>query len=314
MALRRRLMPSLAELVAFEAVARLESFTKAADELALTQGALSKQIRQLEAALQVRLFERTKRQVRITPAGQSYVNEIGPILQRLERSTTAVIEANAKRDALNCAVLPAFAMRWLAPRLPRFAAAHPKVVINCGTYLEPFNFEESPMDIAIHVGRPNWPDTVAHHLFDEALIVAASPTYCERHRLERPEDLAQTTLIHNSARPALWPIWFNNLNVKAEPTGHSYSFDQFPVIAEAAMAGLGVALLPEFFIADSLASGALVPLFDSHPRSMEAYFLIVPAMKESDPLVSQFTRWLMEEIAISEVALERALVTEGELA
>lgn len=314
MVFRRRLMPSLAELVAFEAVARLGSFTKAAEELALTQGALSKQIRQLESGLQVRLFERTKRQVRITPAGQSYVNEVAPILRRLERSTNAVIAANVKRDVLNCAVLPAFAIRWLAPRLPDFAAAHPKVTVNCTTYLEPFSFDEEPMDVAIHVGTPNWPGTTAHHLFDEALVLVASPAYRDVHGLDTPESLSRATLIHNSTRPALWPIWLDKLGVKAEAAGQTFSFDQFPAIAEAAVAGLGVALLPEFFIADRLASGELVPLFDKRPRSMEAYFLVIPTAKTRDPLIVQFSRWLLNEMKHGDLTSGGSIVPEDVLA
>jgi DNA-binding transcriptional LysR family regulator len=173
--MQRRLMPSLSELVAFEAVARLSSITAAAEELALTQGALSKQIRQLEATLGLELFERGHRHVRITPNGEAYVDEIRPILKRLERATHGVISANRKVETLALGVLPAFSSCWLAPRLAGFAAENPTVTVHCHTYLQPFDFEKETFDAAIHIGHDNWSGTRAYRLFGEDIVAVASP-------------------------------------------------------------------------------------------------------------------------------------------
>jgi LysR family glycine cleavage system transcriptional activator len=296
MALKRRHMPSFAELVALEAVARLGSFTKAAEELSLTQGALSKQIRQLESTLGFLLFERTKRDVRITRGGQTYVNAIRPLLLKLERTTNAVIEANQEKLVLNCAVLPSFATRWLAPRLVRFAAANPRLAINCKAYYEPFNFDEEPMDLAIHVGRPNWPGTTAHHLFDEVVLPVSSPAYRDTLQLSAPADIARATLIHNAARSALWHIWLDSLSLDIEHPFSGYALDDFLTVATAAASGLGVALIPEFCIRDDLASGKLVTLFDHKLQNVEAYYLVVPAAKTNDPLVTRFLSWILNEV------------------
>lgn len=296
MALQRRLMPSLSELVAFEAVARLGSFTKAAEELALTQGALSKQIHQLEATLGLRLFDRAWRQVKLTPSGHAYVREIQPLLWKLERSTRSVVEANRKRDVLACAVPPDFVGRWLAPWLAHFAEAAPGVAVHCRTYLEPFDFEDDAADLAIHVGQPNWAGTQAHHLFDEVIIPVASPAYRDALRLERPSDLARARLIHNAARPALWHVFVDSLRLELDATAQAHAFDHVSAVAAAAAGGLGVALVPNFAVEPEIAQGRLVPLFDASLRSMDAYFLVVPHAKAADPLVAMFRDWLVREV------------------
>jgi DNA-binding transcriptional LysR family regulator len=293
--MKRRLMPSHAELVAFEAVARLGSFTRAANELALTQGALSKQIRQLEVTLGVRLFERTKRDVRLTRQGDSYVNAIQPLLWKLERATHSVIASGREEHVLTCAVLPAFEHRWLAPRLAGFAAGHPDLSVRCTSYSEPFDFDEEPADLAIHLGRPNWPGTDAHHLFDEILVAVASPEYRERHHLRQPADLANAVQIHHARRSAAWLIWMQSLGLDESTAPRAYTFDSTPAVAAAAVAGLGVALVPTFYIEPELRSGALVALFDHSVGNMEAYYLVVPTARTDNPDVIQFTDWILAE-------------------
>lgn len=296
MALKRRLMPSLTKLVAFEAVVRLGSFTRAAEELALTQGALSKQIRQLESSLGLQLLERTKRNLRITPAGRIYVNEIRSVLWKLERSTTALVASHRRTDVLNIAAPPSFVDRWLMPRLPRFLAQYPKATVNCRTYTVPFDFEQEATDMAIHCGRSNWPDTIALHLFDEIVIPVTSSAYRDRLRLNVPADIERATLIHNSARSALWHIWHDSLSLNTERPFAGHSFDQFLTVAEAAAAGLGVGLVPEILVDQEIESGKLVKLFGHELRSMESYFLVVPSVKEGDRMTMQFRKWMGSEL------------------
>lgn len=304
--LSRRLMPSIAELMAFEAVARLGSVTRAAEELALTQGALSKQIRQLEDTLQVRLFERRKRQILITPAGQSYVNEVRAVLAKLERSTRAVIEAGTEHNILRCAVVPAFAMEWLAPRIPELAAQHPGWDMNFWTCFGPFDFEEEKADAAILVGRADWPGTVSYRLFNENLIPVASPSYLRANPLERPSDLSRATLIQNTRRPALWNAWFEAQALNDDLPRPRYGFDEFSIIVEATCAGLGVALAPDFCVKSRIATGELVQLFGSSAFSLEPYSLITPVSTRASPMVTQFKNWLVNEFS-------QAQRTRGEL-
>ncbi|HWA17752.1 MAG TPA: LysR substrate-binding domain-containing protein [Devosia sp.] len=293
MSLRRSLMPTLSQLIAFEAVFRLGSFTRAAEELALTQGALSKQIKQLEVTIGIQLLERTKRRLTITPDGLVYVRDIRAILRRLERSTNALIDSHRKTDVFTLAVPPSFADRWLIQRLGRFLEFHPKATINCLTYATPFDFEKQPADAAIYCGREDWPDTVATRLFDEVVTPVASPAYVARLGLGSPADLERAALIHNSTRPALWHIWFDSLSLGGDRPLPGHAFDEFLTIIEAAAAGLGVALIPQFLIDDELKSGKLTIPFDHAIPSMESYFLVVPNSREGDPVVADFREALL---------------------
>lgn len=291
----RRLMPTIAELVAFEAAARQGSFTRAAEELALTQGAVSKQVRQLEATLGVPLFERVKRQVVLTDGGRRYLAEVRETLARLERSTHGMIAAGGAADVLGIASLPTFATRWLIPRLPRFVAEHPTAALALSTRLRPFSFAEEPFDLAIHYGAPRWPGAEAIHLFDEDLVPVASPTYRDTHGFDRPEALSEAVLIQQATRPAAWRDWFAGLGLAAERPYRGPLFDQFSMVAAAAAAGLGVALVPRFLIEEELGSGRLLVLFDRPVRTEEAYHLVVPSEKRSAPLVAAFRDFVLAE-------------------
>lgn len=291
----RRLMPTIAELVAFEAAARHGSFTRAAEELALTQGAVSKQVRQLEATLGVALFERVKRQVVLTDGGRRYLADVRDTLARLERSTHGLIAAGGAAEALSIASLPTFATRWLVPRLPRFLAGRPDVALSVATRLRPFSFAEEPFDLAVHYGAPHWPGAEATHLFDEDLVPVASPAYRDGHGLAAPEALGRAALIQQATRPAAWRDWFAALGVAVERPYRGPLFDQFSMVTAAAAAGLGVALVPRFLIEDELGSGRLVVLFDRPVRTEEAYHLVVPTEKRSAPLVAAFRDWIVAE-------------------
>jgi len=307
----RRLMPTIAELAAFEAAARHGSFTRAAEELALTQGAVSKQVRQLEATLGVPLFERVKRQVVLTDGGRRYLADVRDTLARLERSTHGLIAGGGAAQTLSIASLPTFATRWLVPRLPRFLATRPQVALAIATRLRPFSFAEEPFDLAVHYGAPRWPGAEATHLFDEDLVPVASPGYRDRLALDGPPMPGrpasepgpgpaaalpqQATLIQQATRPAAWRDWFAALGPPAEHPYRGPLFDQFSMVTAAAAAGLGVALVPRFLVEEELGAGHLVVLLDRPVRTEEAYHLVVPTEKRSDPLVAAFRDWIVTE-------------------
>jgi LysR family glycine cleavage system transcriptional activator len=293
--LSRRLMPSTAELVAFEAAARHANFTRAAEELSLTQGAISKQIRQLEQTLGVTLFERVNRRVVLTDAGGLYLGDVREMLTKLETSTHAVLASGGSAAVLNVAVLPTFATRWLVPRLPMFVEAHPGVTINLATRLKPFDFDEEPFDLAIHYGTPTWPRSDATHLFDENVVPVASPAYRTGIRLAAPGDLLRATLLQQATRPTLWRDWFESVGVEHIHPYRGPLFDQFSMIAQAAAAGLGAALVPRFLVEEELQTSKLVVLFDHPLRGSQAYYLVVPTRKIHTPVVAQFGGWLAGE-------------------
>ena len=295
MSLTRRVMPSLAELTAFEAVARRGSITSAAEELALTQGAVSKQIGQLEETVGVRLFDRVRQRLVITHIGRLYAHEIRSALWKLEHSTSSLIAASVRRNVLSCAVLPSFAARWLAPRLPRFAQMYPTLTVNWKSKLEPFSFDEEAVDLAIHYGQPNWLEAVSTRLMGETIVPVASPAYRAQLAIAAPTDIARATLIQAATRPAQWRMWFDQLAIPIDQPFQGPVFDQFLVIIEAAAAGLGVGLLPHFIVEGELASGRLVAL--AKPiESSDAYYIVVPTAKVRDALVEAFSDWLLSEV------------------
>lgn len=289
------ILPSIGCLQAFESVARHGSITRAAQELNLTQSAVSRQIHQLESLLDVRLFERVRQRVVITDAGKLYLNDVSKAMGGLKDATSRVMACGGNANLLNLAVLPTFATRWLMPRLNNFVQKHPGVTINLATRLVPFDFEAEPFDAAIHYGSATWPGAVAHHLMDEDTVPVCSPKFEAEQRIRKPFDLARTVLLHQTTRPAAWTQWFEMTRVKNAHALRGPRFEQFTMIAQAAVCDLGVALLPKLLIEEELASGKLVMLFDQPLRSTNSYYLVVPESKTSSQLTSSFTRWTVAQ-------------------
>lgn len=294
----RRFLPSISLLAAFEAAARTESITAAAKELDLTQSAVSRQIRALEEQLGVDLFARERQTIRLTPAGESYVREIREALRRIS-SASLNLRANPRGGTLNLAILPTFGTRWLAPRLGRFLAANPGITINLMTRYSSFDFRLDSIDAAIHFGHPNWPGAELTFLMAETTIPACSPGFLKEHRLEQPADFLDVSLLHLTTRPDAWEKWlaFNGLpavNV------HGMLFDQFATAAQAATAGLGVALLPTFLIQEELTRGDLVAAIDREMESTERYYLACPVERVSYPPLEAFRNWIEKEAQGSE--------------
>ncbi len=182
----RPLLPSVAALTAFESAGRHLSFSRAAAELHLTQGAVSRQIRQLEEMIGLDLFERVNQRVFLTDAGAAYLKDVRGILDELAGATRRVMASAGGGGVLDLAVLPTFATRWLMPRLPDFLAKYPGVTVNFTVRLEPFSFADDPCDAAIHHGEPTWPGAICLHLCDEAVVPVASPASPSAMRSARP--------------------------------------------------------------------------------------------------------------------------------
>jgi LysR family glycine cleavage system transcriptional activator len=295
MPLPRRFIPSFTSLMAFEATARNLSFSQAAKELALSQGAISKHVRQLEELLGVVLLQRTRRQVLITEEGTLYLKEVRELISRLEQSTHSMLASGGSSAVLNLAVLPSFATKWLIPRLPRFHGERRRITVNLATRPVPFAFDYERFDSAIHYGSPHWPGTVATHLFDETVVAVASPFYCQELKLKAPQDLERATLLQQATRPSLWIDWLDSLAISLRQPYTGPMIDQFTMSVEAAAAGLGVALVPEFLVTDELASGRLTALFDHRYKAQHGYYLVTPVGKMNNPTVKSFTEWLQVE-------------------
>lgn len=294
----RDLLPSIGALVAFESAARHLSFSRAAAELHLTQGAISRQVRELETRLGLPLFERINQRVFLTDAGESYRLEVTRILAGLATATERTMASAGGAEVLNLAVLPTFAARWLVPRLPKFLADHPQATVNFAVRNEPFSFTDTPLDAAIHFGEPTWPGAMCDFLCIEEVYPVASPILRDRFGLQDTAAIAQAPLLHQSSRPTAWADW---LTAEGLPTTGAYRgsrFDQFSMIAEAAVAGLGVALMPRFMIETELASGRLALLTERPIDAGKAYWFVYPEAKVRSRLVRSFGDWLKVEAAV----------------
>ncbi|MFC3712963.1 LysR substrate-binding domain-containing protein [Sphingoaurantiacus capsulatus] len=292
----RRLLPPMAALHSFAAAARLGSFSRAGDELGLTQSAVSRQIAHLEDWLQLRLFDRTGRRVVLTAEGSAYAEAIAPALDRIRRATARAIERRPDRE-LSIATLPSFGMRWLAPRLPRLTAQIPDLTINFSARATEFHFADEAFDAAIHFGRPDWPDAAHDLLFGEQAVAVMSPDFIARHAIVTPADLARVPLLALSSRRRAWPAWFGAGSIAAPAPEPTAAFEHFLMLAQAAAAGAGAALIPSFLIEPELASGVLVSPFELTAPDLGAYYLVYPPDRLDSPAFGQFRDWLIAEVS-----------------
>lgn len=293
----RRFLPSISALLAFEAVARLGSATQAAQELSLTQSAVSRQLKTLEDQLGVALLSRKGRQLALTHAGEAYVPQVRDVLNRLAQAS-ALARTTPTGGTLNLAILPAFGMHWLAPRLRTFTQLHPEVTVNLSTRLKPFAFEASAFDAAIHFGREDWPGVQYLPLMPETVVPVCAPDLLAT-PLENPSEMLRLPLLHLETRPNGWARWLAALGVSTTPPA-GMVFDQFSTMAQAAIHGLGVALLPTFTAEPYLRAGQLRLASDATTQSIGSYYLVWPEGNEEPDALTSFRLWLGEEAKTSE--------------
>lgn len=293
---RRRLVPSVAALIAFESAARWGSFTRAAEELGLTQGAISRQIKLLEDQLGVVLFERVRQRIVLTEAGSYFSSEIRQTLSRFAAVTAQVISFRAAGGILRLGILPTFGTKWLIPRLPKFFAEHRDVTINFSSHIRPVDFHRNLLDAAIHFGPSDWPGVVMHRLIGEELVPVASPKLVKRNKIKKAEDLAKETLLVQATRPEAWINWFRSVGLDPVEPSSLLVFEQFAMVLQAAVAELGVALVPKILVKDEIDSGDLVQLFDRSIIDDKGYFLAYPREREKYPPLVAFRDWLLGQI------------------
>lgn len=294
-AMRRRI-PSIQALLAFESAAHRGSFTLASEYLSVSQSAVSHQVLGLERDLDVQLFHRHSRQLELTDAGTSLLSRVSPALDALEGAVLDLVSSKGQGGKLELGVVPTFATKWLIPRLPSFLNEHPHVTLNLATRLQTFNFSLTGLDAAIHYGRPDWPGTESEYLMGEDSVLVCSPHLIESCQLCEPADVLKFTLIHQSTREHAWRDWFKLAQLdysSACSVGPKYEL--FSMIAQAVKAGLGLAVLPRFLVADDLAEGKLAMPFDLFLSSDFAYYLVWPTQKASWRPLLQFRDWLRDQ-------------------
>lgn len=290
----RRKIPSTAALIAFEASARHESFTRAAEELSLTQGAVCRQIGTLEQFLGVALFRRSRRGVKLTEAGLAYSRRVATQLDAVERDTLAVMGQQGNQ-AVELALVPTFGTQWLLPRLKAFQHLHPEVTVHLTNRTRPFLFADTAFDAAIYFGDANWSGTQSHYLMPENSLPVCSPELLEGRGELSAAQIARLPLLQQTTRPYAWRQWFGSLgmNVAGDLGGPRYEL--FSMLAQAAEHAMGVALIPPFLIQRELAEGRLVIAKEHACLSDKAYYLMIPERKVESAALIAFRDWLLEQ-------------------
>lgn len=313
----KRIVPPLPALRGFEAAARRLSFTKAADELGVTQGAISRQVRLLEEHLDTPLFRRFTRRIELTDAGEELYAVVSDLFERLSSVTTR-IQRRTEVDFLTVSVLPTVASAWLMPRLHLFTERFPSIEVRLHTSIDPVTFGTNGPDVAIRVGRipgwhydrrqpridlemaENWRGLHIDPLFPDKLVAVCKPELLGGRHSLTPAEIASLPLIHTTSRRFAWPDWLRAHG--ASPPGEDaprIELGHFFMSVQAARQGRGVALVPDIVAQNEIDAGTLVVPFHSEIESAGHYCLLVPDGDLEKTKIVDFRRWLLETLHLT---------------
>ena len=286
-------LPPMQALRAFDAAAREGSLTRAAATLNVTHGAISHQIKALEADLGVRLTERAGRGIRLTDEGERFASRVRAAFAEL---TAAVNEINARVNPrlLRVSVVPSFAARWLLPRIGRFLAAHPDVDLDVRSSMSNVDFQRDDADLAIRYGHGDWASVAAEHLLDDAFVPVCSPRLVAGRPPRRPEELARFTLLRAADEP--WKPWFEAAGLDWPEPSRGPIFNDSAHMLQAAAEGQGVALARQTLLGNDVRNGVLVRLFDVVSPAPRSFWLVYPPRMSGTAKLAQFRQWLRDEI------------------
>ncbi|WP_018632726.1 LysR substrate-binding domain-containing protein [Neomegalonema perideroedes] len=305
--------PSLPELEAFVRCARLGSATRAAQELNLTQSAVSRSLASLEARVGAQLFHRVRQRLTLSDAGRALLQDAERILRDLDASTLRVMAFGGRRDLLRVAIAPCLGQNWLMPRLARFSALAPQTTFELAERAEPVDFARDPYDCALQRGAASAPETRRRPLLEERLVAAAAPELLRRFgfragpgaadSLSDPQ-IARLPLLQQAERPDLWLAWFEGseqgAKAGADPTeiARGPRLQDLGLTLAATRAGLGAALLPEAVVQNDLEDGTLTRLSPRRLQGGQPYVLIWPEASEASRGFRLFHDWLCAETGV----------------
>ncbi|MFW7340296.1 LysR substrate-binding domain-containing protein [Pollutimonas sp. H1-120] len=286
-------IPNLGALQAFEATARLGSFSRAAEELSLTHSAVYRQVTGLEERLGVQLLTRVRRRVAVTEAGAEYAARVRHHLEQLEKDTFGLVSRSGMGRSLHVAVLPTLATTWLVPRLPDFQRLHGDIAVSLSVRTLPFQFNDYPFDAAIYHAPQIWPQTVGIKLFNEGELLPVCIPELLKPGADAGRALDGLTHLHMLSRPDAWRQWYQAQGREYLPSMNAGPrYELFTMTLAAVRAGLGVALVPRFLVQDELARGSLLSPCDGVLAVSDAYFFSYPESSERSEALLSFESWL----------------------
>jgi LysR family glycine cleavage system transcriptional activator len=287
-------LPPLNALKAFEAAARHESFTRAAEELCVTQGAVSHQVKALETELAIKLFNRERQRLIITEAGRDYLTIVRDALDRIAVGTERLLQRQ-NAGVLTVSTSPDFAAKWLVHRLGHFAEAHAGIDLRVSATLHHVDFAREEVDMAVRHGDGNWPGLDTVQLSSEQLFAVCSPKLLSgRRRLAKPVDILKFPLIHLDSRQD-WTKWLLSVGIRDADAMHGPVLNRASMVIDAAINGQGIALARTTLAAWDLINGRLVRPFPESLRLSKTYWIICPKATASLPKIVTFRDWLVSE-------------------
>ena len=299
-----RRLPPLNALKSFEAAARHESFTRAAEELCVTQGAVSHQVKALEDELGVRLFARERQRLAITEAGRDYLAVVRDALDRIALGTERLLQRQ-NAGVLTVSTSPDFAAKWLVSRLGAFVETHPEIDLRISASLHHVDFAREDVDLAVRHGDGRWPGLDAVRLTAEELFPVCSPALAAK--LKKPSDLRKVSLLHLEGRQG-WTTWLDAAGVDAAGLSHGPSFNRASMLIDAAVDGQGVALARTTLAAADLINGRLVRPLTIALRVPNTYWIVCPQATAALPKIKTFRAWLLAQAAADARRMGRAAI------
>lgn len=293
-----RLCPPTQELIAFISVARHLSITSAAQELSLTQGAVSKKILNLEEFLSTKLFERVRQRMILTDAGQQYLIQVKAIVNSLEQATLKVRSGTQTKLSIKISSVPTFAAQWLIPRIAQFLRLHPQIDIS----FEPYSAQqrealpdEAMPDVFIKYGEGIWPGMRSTYLTGKELVAVVGKKPCVP--IKTLSDIQKAPLLHHHNVPHAWHNWNQSIGKFSDFDAYrGQRFDQFSMMIEAVHSGMGVALIPRCLIQKEIKSKQVAVLFDSDLTLWNGYYLCTPERVATPAIVAQLIDWLHTQV------------------
>jgi len=300
-----RRLPPLNSLRAFEAAARHQSLSRAAEELSVTHSAISRQVAKLEEFLGVKLFERKHQQVVLTKRGAAYAARLQVLFDQIQEATVAHFHSQPERSLLRIGVLSTFAMRFLIPRLARFKQRHPELTLQIESSHKPIDPNSPEIDVAIWLGKGEWPNVIAEHLFHEELIPVGSPALLVGHTIRDADDLQPFLLLHAAQRADDWQRWLEAMGATRVDGQRGLRLEYSGLVYQGAVDGLGLAMAQTMFVQDDIARKHLVRIIDKPLRTGRSYYLVYAKSNAGQPRIVHFLEWLKAEIAETHAAMRQ---------